>query len=187
MKLSSHTTIRYCEPDDTAFVRALYYDGIPRASLLDGRRERMLPRRAEILEILQKSEAARAMLFSIEDETGSLCGWGGLRGLNPDARFAELFLIFAHEDHYASPYAAEALEYLLKRAFYQTRLTRLLASCLHTETAWRACLVRKGFVSCGIQRDVLFAGGCWRDLETLELEASAFSSVDPEMMEREDS
>lgn len=185
MKLSSHTSIRYCEPDDSAFVWGLYYDGIPRASLLDGRRERMLPMRAEILEILQKSEAARAMLFSVEDGTGRLCGWGGLRGLNPDARFAELFLVFADEGLYGSPCAEEALDYLFQRAFHQTRLSRLLATCLSTEEAWRACLLKQGFASCGIQRDVLFTGGCWRDLETLELEATAFFSRNPETMERE--
>lgn len=174
MKLSSHTTIRFCEPDDSAFVWDLYYDGTPRAALLDGRRECMMPLRGEILEILQKSEAARAMLFTIEDEEGRLCGWGGLRGLNPDARFAELFLIFSDESQYASSCGEEALDYLLDRAFAQTQLSRLLATCLNTEKAWRTGLEKKGFTSCGVQREIVFARGDWKDLETMELAASDY-------------
>jgi hypothetical protein len=174
MKLSPHTTVRFCEPDDADFIRDLYYDGIPRAALLDGRREPMLPLRSEILEIIRKSEAARAMLFSIEDGTGILRAWSGLRGLNPDARFAELFLVFADEAGYDSLQADEALGYLLDRAFFQTDLGRVLVSCLESEKAWRQFLLRKGFSSCGIQRDIMCISGTWTGIETLELTAETF-------------
>ena len=170
MIFSEHTVLRFSEPDDARFYRELYLEGGPKAALLDARREFGLPTLQEIQELLKKSEAARAYLFTIEDREGALLGWCGLRGLNAEAAYCELFLVFASEAEYSGAHADETLQLLLNRAFKQLGLRKVIATCLDCEEALGACLVRHGFRSCGVQREVLYSGGAWRGMDTLSLD-----------------
>ncbi len=176
MIIGTHTVVRFSEPGDAHFYRDLYLQGGPKAALLDARREFGLPTLQEIVDLLNKSEAARAFLFTIEDPEGRQRGWCGLRALNIEAAYCELFLVFAAPEDYAGAMADEALGLLLNRAFLRLGLKQVLATCLDCESPLHACLLRHGFRSCGVQRDVLFSGGAWRGMDTLTLDSVAYTS-----------
>ncbi len=176
MITGAYTTVRFSEPEDACFYRDLYLAGGPRAALLDARRECGLPTLREIQDLLQKSEAARAFLFTVEDLEGNLRGWCGLRALNIEAAFCELFLVFAATPDYSGPLADETLGVLLQRAFKQLGLCKVLATCLDCEGALHACLLRHGFHSCGVQRDVLYSKGAWHGMDTLVLDKETYTS-----------
>ncbi len=169
MFIGSHTHIRYSEPDDARFVQSLYLEGPPRAALLDVRRERPMPTIQEVREMLTQKDAMRGMLFTVEDLDGRLTGWCGLRGVNPEARFAEMMLLFADAAAYDAPGANEVIDFLLDHAFGRFGLGKVIALSLDVETTLGVCLERRGFLACGAQRHALFSGGVWHDLETWTL------------------
>lgn len=169
MIAGTHTRIRFSEPADAGFYRDLYLQNGPKAALLDARREFGLPTRQEIQELLKKSESSRAFLFTVEDDEGRLRGWCGLRALNVEAAYCELFLVFSSTEDYAEPLADETMGVLLYRAFKQLGLRKILATCLDSEGSLRDCLARHGFASCGVQRDVLYSGGRWQSMDTFVL------------------
>ncbi len=175
MIVGTHTKIRFSEPGDAGFYRDLYLQNGPRAALLDARREFGLPTRQEIRELLKKSESARAFLFTVEDTEGRLRGWCGLRALNVEAAYCELFLVLASEEDYSGPLADETMGVLLHRGFRQLGLNKILATALDSEGPLNACLVRHGFRSCGVQREVLYSGGAWQGMDTLVLTGDNYS------------
>ncbi|HOH28276.1 MAG TPA: GNAT family protein [Candidatus Hydrogenedentes bacterium] len=176
MIIGTHNVLRFSEPEDAHFYRALYLQGGPKAALLDARREFGAPTLQEIRELLIKSESARAFLFTVEDPEGRLRGWCGLRALNIEASFCEMFMVFAAPEEYAGPMADETMEALLDRAFNRLGLQKVLATCLDSEETLHACLLRHGFRSCGVQRDVLYGKEGWRGLDTLALDRAAYAS-----------
>ncbi|MFA7693500.1 MAG: GNAT family N-acetyltransferase [Candidatus Hydrogenedentes bacterium] len=177
MILGTHTRIRFSEGEDASFYRNLYLTNEPKAALLDARREYGMPVRHEIEELLRKSESSRAYLFTVEDLEGQRRGWCGLRGLNVEAGYCELFLVFRSDEEFLTPMADEALAMLLYRAFQQLRLNKVLVFSLKRESGLQQCLMKQGFRSCGIQRDVLYSGGTWHNLNTFVLPQQAY---DPE-------
>lgn len=168
-----YSHIRYSEPDDARFLQRLYLEGPPRAALLDVRRERPMPTLRDIHDMLSQKDATRGLLFSVEDLEGRLTGWCGLRGVNPEGRFAELVLIFAEAHDYSGACADEVLAYLLGRAFDHYGLAKVIVTCLDTETSLKQLLQRHDFAHRGTQRHVFFGRGFWHDLETWSLAASA--------------
>ncbi len=171
MITGEHGIIRFPEPDDALFLRQLYVAGPTRAALLDPRREPLMPTMREIREMLARKDAAQGLMYTVEDTTGVLRGWCGLRGINYEARYAELVLLFADETRYHAAIADEPLDFLLARAFTQLRLYKVVALCLDTETHLSQYLERRSFVCVGAQRQALFSGGAWHDLRTYALTA----------------
>ncbi len=176
MIIGTHTVLRFSEPEDAHFYRKLYLQGGAKAALLDNRREFGAPTLQEIRELLKKSESTRAFLFTVEDPEGRLRGWCGLRALNIEAAFCELFVVFDAPEEYAGPMADETLDALLDRAFNRLGLQKVLATCLDSEETLHACLLRHGFQSCGVQRDVLYGKEGWRSLDTLALDRATHTS-----------
>lgn len=177
MIVGTHSRVRFSEPDDARFYRDLYLEGGPKAALLDMRREFGLPTLQEIRDLLKKSEAARAYLFTVEDMEGRLRGWCGLRGLNVEAAYCELFLVFSAPEDYAGPLADETLDVLLYRAFQQLGLRKVLSTCLDSERPLHECLERHGYRSCGVQREAVFGGGAWLGIDTLTLDKDTYGGA----------
>lgn len=167
MITGTYTYIRGTENDDVAALAALYRDGVLRAGLLDGRREPILPTLEELGEFLNRKEFTESAFYTIEDRTGGIRGFCTLRGLNPEARHCEYSLLFLDEADYGDPIAGEATGVMLERAFVRWGLRKVVATCLESESAFRAHLARHGFVSAGVQRDVLHARGRWHNMESL--------------------
>ena len=164
-----YTYIRTTDPDDAPVLHSLYDLRRPRAALLDMRREPMMPTVDELREMLGRKEAVRGAFFTIENRVGEIIGFCGLRGVSAEARFAETNLMMCEESDCAGPEASEAIAFLQNRGFNWLRMRKLIAHCLDRETALRGALLRHGFQSEGVQREVLYAAGRRHNLEVLSL------------------
>jgi RimJ/RimL family protein N-acetyltransferase len=167
MITGEHTIIRTAEGDDAYALKRLYDSPLPRAAFLDRRREISYPSVDELREGMGRPEKMGGALYVVEDRTGLIRGFCALRSAGPELGYGEVILPLFEEEDYADPLAEEALEYLVRLAFLERRMNKLLAHCLDSETAWRALLERHGFKSNGVQRDVLWTRGRYFDLETL--------------------
>jgi RimJ/RimL family protein N-acetyltransferase len=157
------------EADDAFELRRLYDSSKPRSAVLDRRREITYPTVDELREGLARPDKPGGPLYAIEDRTGSIHGFCALRGASPELAYGEIILPLFEEADYETPLADEALGYLCRMAFAEKRLNKVISHCLDDETGYRTLLARRGFESNGIQREVVWAGGRYRDLETLSL------------------
>ncbi len=164
----THSYIRGTESDDVHALSELYHADTLRAGLLDGRRERLLPSHEELRELLGRKEIAEGAFYTVEDTQGAIRGFCSLRGLNPEAGFCEYSLLLLDSATYASEIAEETSAVMLERAFVRLGLRKVVAHCLCCERDFAALLNRLGFTSAGVQRQVLYAGGAWQDLEAFE-------------------
>ena len=102
----------------------------------------------------------------------SVLGFCALRAATDDLFPGRFDMMFFSEDDFPSPLAEEAVRFLLEEAFLRKGLKRIVSQCLNSEVALRALLVRHGFTSNGIQREVLYSGGRWFSVESLSLALS---------------
>jgi RimJ/RimL family protein N-acetyltransferase len=77
-----------------------------------------------------------------------------------------MVLLIDELDH-GGPLGRETVQFLLDRAFGRMHLDKVLGTCLDSEPELRALLGDSGFVSGGIQRQVLYSDGGWHDIETM--------------------
>ncbi len=162
-----HTLIRTADPDDAEFLLEVYRMERPKAALLDGRREPVLPSRDELAEMLGSKDVSRNQFFAVEDSDGRVRGFCGLRGVSIEAVFCEIMALLIDPADHAGPVGRETVQFLLDRAFGRMHLDKVLGTCLDTEPELRALLADSGFVSGGVQRQVLYSGGAWHDIETM--------------------
>lgn len=164
-----HCIIRTAEQDDAAALRRLYDTTRPRSALLDRRREMLVPSVDELREVLNHKEAKRGVFYAVEDRTGVIRGFCTVRGIHPEAAYAEFVVMFHNDADYDLSLADEACSFLTDRAFRLMRLNKVTAQCLDCEAAYRDFLVRHGFRTDGVQRDVFFTLGHWFNMESLSL------------------
>jgi len=168
MITGEHGVIRSAEVDDLYELQRLYDPDRPRSVFLDRRRELHYPTSDELRDMLTRREIRALNPFlAVEDPTGMVRGFCMIRGITTEGSYCELFLGFLEEGDYGSPLAAEALRYLLGKAFHDHRLNKIMGHCLDTESELRRLLVAHGFESDGVQRDMVFTLGRYHDLETL--------------------
>jgi len=167
--LGQHAVIRSAEPDDASALLGLYDPSRPRCCLLDGRREFIIPTRDEIREVMNQKEMGRSMLYAVEDKAGVVRGFCSLRGVNLEASFMETVLMFHEDGHFDTPLAEEAFAFLVQYAFVRLKLGKLIAYALDTESSLRRFLLNHGFQSNGIQREIVFWGGGWHNIEAFSL------------------
>lgn len=161
----THSFIRGTEQDDVPALAALYQNPVPRGGLLDGRREPITPTRDELRELLGRKEVVEGGFYTIEDQTGEIQGFCSLRGVNAEARYGEFNFLLLDPARYRDPLAEEAGQFLFDRAFLRLGLRKVVAYCLQHEQELADFLRRSGFESAGLQREILYAGGRWHDLE----------------------
>lgn len=162
----AYTYIRGAEVDDVSSLADLYQDTALRAGLLDGRREPIAPTRDELGELLTRKELIEGGFYTVEDLTGRVQGFCSLRGVNPEVGYGEFSVLLLDPVRYDSPIAGEAGAFLLDRAFGRLGLRKVVANCLAHERELAEFLVRTGFESAGVQREILYARGHWHDLES---------------------
>ena len=168
-----HTVIRSAEPDDAEAMWRLYDPKRPRSFLLGPTREVMIPTQDEMREMLGRRDVVQGSFFTIEDHAGVVRGCCVLRGAKMESEFAEIVVALDDDAAYETPLADEVIAYLEKVGFVDKKLNKLVAHCLSNETNYRAYLVRHGFVSDGVQRQMVFTKGQYFDLESLSLFRSA--------------
>ncbi|HRI87124.1 MAG TPA: GNAT family protein [Candidatus Hydrogenedentes bacterium] len=164
-----YTIIRSAEPDDAYAMWRLYDPSRPRSFLLGPSREVMIPTQDEMREMLARRDVIQGSFFAIEDRAGEVLGCCVLRGAKAESDFAEVVVALTDESSYDSPVADEVYEFLKKLGFVDKKLNKLVAHCLCNETGYRAFLVRHGFTSDGIQREMVYTKGRYFDLESLSL------------------
>lgn len=187
MITGDHAVIRSADPDDAVQLQRLYDSEPVRASLLDRKRELTIPTADELRELLGRKENAGGMLLTVEDKTGVIRGFCGLRPAGLDLAYGEIVLLLFDDGDYAVPLASETYEYLRTSAFVEKRFNKVVAHCLvrprttegvrgiplteelDGETAWRVFLLNQGFGCDGRQRDIMYAGGRWHSLESFSL------------------
>ncbi len=165
--------IRAAEPDDAAALKKLYKPSKPRAATLDRRREPYQPTIDEIRELLaNKDVKLLGEYYVVEDRTGEIRGFCSLRSGRQDVFFGEMLFMFIDDGDLDTGMAAEAFAFIKNKAFMERRVNKIVVHCLDCESALRAFLIRHGFESDGVAREVLFTHGHWFDNETLSLFAS---------------
>jgi RimJ/RimL family protein N-acetyltransferase len=169
MVTGQYANIRAADPDDAPALHAFYTIDRACSALLDHRREPLLPTVDELRETLGHKDAVRGAFHVIEDKTGVIQGFCGLRGVNQETGFGEIVLMLYAETTYDTPLAGEAIAFLAKLGFERMRLFKLVTHGLDTESGLRACLLDHGFVSEGVQRDILYTQGAYRNLEAFSL------------------
>lgn len=172
----TYSFIRAAEPDDAVYLHACYDARHPRAALLDLKREPVSPTVDELRELLGRKDTSRGALYVIEDTTGVVCGLCGLRGMGHEANFSEATVLFLSDEAFGQPLAEEMLAFLVDRGFRRMHLNKLMTHCLDNETALRSFLVSHGFVSEGVQREAVYAGGRWHNIEILALLAREWAA-----------
>lgn len=169
MITASHAVIRTTDPDDAYQLIRLYDPSRPRATFLDRIREPVLPTLDELREGLARKDKEAGALYAVEQKQGEIRGLCGIRGIQDEARYAELIIVLLSDEDYESALAEDVFAFLIKKAFDENKLNKVTAHCLDTEGALRRLLISKGFASNGFQRQVLYSQGKWHDLETLTL------------------
>ena len=164
-----HTVIRSAEPDDATAMWRLYDPSRPRSFLLGHTREVMIPTQDEMREMLGRRDVVQGSFFTIEDRAGEIRGCCVLRGAKSESEFAEMVVALDNDDAYDTPLADEVIAFLEKTGFVDKKLNKLVAHCLSNETKYRAYLARHGFVSDGIQRQMVYTRGQYFDLESLSM------------------
>lgn len=169
MITGTYTVIRSAEPDDANAMWRLYDPGRPRSFLLGPTREVMIPTQDEMREMLGRRDVVQGSFFTIEDRAGEIRGCCVLRGAKMESEFAEMVVALDNDDAYDTPLADEVIAFLEKTGFVDKKLNKLVAHCLSNETKYRAYLARHGFVSDGIQRQMVYTRGQYFDLESLSM------------------
>lgn len=169
MITSEHAVVRTADPDDARRILQLYDPSYPRSGLLDGHLEMVRPTLDELRAVLVRKDAPLGMLYAIENREGDIRGLCTFRGVDFDASFAEVYIVFAHDEDYAGPLAVEVLDYLRQRIFGRSRIHKMVTRCLDGEIAYRDFLLGQEFESAGVQREVFAGPERWHNQETLVL------------------
>jgi RimJ/RimL family protein N-acetyltransferase len=119
--------------------------------------------------MIASRQATQGTFFTIEDPTGDIRGFVNLRGLNQETPFCEVSLLLIDPEDYQTPLAHAAFDFAADRVFVRHRLLKIMAIALEEEVAWRAFLTARGFQGSGVQREVLFTAGRYRNLESYAL------------------
>ncbi|HOJ32772.1 MAG TPA: GNAT family protein [Candidatus Hydrogenedentes bacterium] len=179
MIVGEHAVVRIADPDDAVFLARLFDPDMPRAFSLNIRRELQYLTIDDLREALSHKDFRAGLFYTIEDLTGLIRGFFSIKTPLPEVNYSEFLFGLASSEDYDSPLAKNAMEILERLAFVQKRLNKLVAQCLENETDFRSLLEARGFTSDGIQRDVLFTGGRYLNLETFTLFRSDYLAREP--------
>jgi len=169
MITGTHTHIRAADSDDAPALLRLHRGPQWRAALLDQKRDPLQPTLDELAETLGRKEAQQGAFYAVEDMSGQVRGYCGLRGMNAESAFAEITILFDDDELYSGSFADEVFAFVRGRAFVRARLHKIMVQCLETESGLREFLLRHGFASNGVQREVFFSGGKFWNIESFSL------------------
>jgi len=164
-----HIVIRSAEFDDAEGLWGLYDPGKPRTFQLGPNLELRTPTVDELTALLDDPERKLGEFYIVEDLEGLVLGCAVMRSASGDSPYGEALFAFFDESLYATPAADETFAFVRKQAFAIKKHRKLIAHCLDTEPAYREFLMRHGYRSNGVQRELIYAGGNYHDLESLSL------------------
>ncbi len=167
--VGDHSVIRTAERDDATMFARLFRLGCPLASLMDQKREYLIPTIDELRELLGGTKNMGGIFNAVEDLSGSVRGFCTVRSAPGDMPFGQFALMMLDEEDYALPIMDDVMRYLAAEAFQRRGQNKVMVYRLDYEAKIRELYLANGFRSDGIQREVLYAGGRWHDLESLTL------------------
>lgn len=177
MIAGEHALIRTAEPDDAPALKRLYDPDNPRASLLDTKREMLVPTEDELRVVLSGGPDSPVRTFNaIEYPSGAIAGFCALRPSPKESYYGQLTVLLHDEDEYRSPIAEHVLAHLLREAFEGKQFNKVMAPCLDHEASFRALLLAHDFVSDGVQREILYSAGRWFSMESFTLFDSTWTA-----------
>lgn len=169
MIVGNHSVIRTAERDDAPIFARLFQPGRPLASLMDQRREYAIPTTDELRELLGGVKSMGGAINAIENTDGEIRGFCSVRSAPGDMPFGQFALMMLDEEDYVQPIVLDIMQYLVTEAFQRRGHHKVMVYRLDYESTLRDLYLAHGFESDGVQREVLFAGGRWFNLETLTL------------------
>jgi len=164
-----HIVIRSAELDDAEGLWRLYNPDKPRTFQLGPNLELRTPTIDELKTLLDDPERKMGEIYIVEDLEGLVLGCAIMQSAGSNTPYSEAMFAFNDEAIYNTPAADEAFAFVRKQAFTIKKRRKLIAHCLDTEPTYRAFLIRHGYTSDGIQRELIYAGGQYHDLESLSL------------------
>ena len=167
MIVGDHCVVRSIDADDAEAFHRLYLGEHPPSALLDRRREFWVPTLDETRELLgsRQGDVVRGLCV-LEDREGMARGFCAMRTHSTDNQFGNFVLMFFDAQDFEGPMADDAVGYLVEVAFSQRLLRKVMGQCFDNEREYRALLLRHGFESDGVQRDVVYSRGRWYSLES---------------------
>ncbi len=163
---TSCSVIRNADRFDAKELFKFYMHTPPFACLLDTKREPIIPNLSELEELLQHKDTSHSF-YTVENKEGNVCGFVVLKGINSEALFGEIMLLFGDEMYDGEEVVIEeALKFIESRAFQQLHLRKLITTSLDEETRLRQFLINHNYHCEGMMREVLYSGGKWHNLET---------------------
>lgn len=170
MIVGEHSIIRGAGVDDAPFFHRLYLQPEPVSALLDQRREWWRPTSDELAELFagNRGDLTRD-LNVVEDKEGRVLGFAGIRTNARDPHFGNYVMMLLDTSYYDTPHIREVTTYLKRTAFRDKMLRKVMSHTLDHENAHREYLLQNGFESNGVQREVLYTGGNWHNLQSFSL------------------
>ncbi|HOV33085.1 MAG TPA: GNAT family N-acetyltransferase [Candidatus Hydrogenedens sp.] len=161
-----HAIIRTADRFDVKQLFHFYMQEPIHASLLDAKREPLMPNISELEELLLSKDAAQSF-YTVENKQGDIQGFVILKGVNPEVMFAEIILLFNNDIYEENKLLVEeALEFIETKAFQQLHLRKIITTCLDDEKNLHTFLSQHSYQCEGVMREVLFTTGKWHNLET---------------------
>ena len=136
---------------------------------MDQKREYIIPTTDELRELLGGVKNMGGVLNAVEDLSGNVRGFCTVRSAPGEMPVGQFALMMLDEGDYARPIMDDIMNYLVAEAFQRRGQHKVMVYRLDYETKIRDLYLAHGFESDGFQREVLFAGGRWLDLESLTL------------------
>lgn len=171
MITTEHCIIRTAETDDAATLCAAFDPDHPLAFFVGGGRELNRPSVDEICAaILESQKRVNENLYVFEDTMGVIRAFGAVRSSGREEAFGEFSYAPVDRGDYSGALVDVAYDFIFRLGFERLHLNKLMAHCiLPCEVGLRQSLADHGFVSTGIQRQVVYTQGKYYDLEALQI------------------
>lgn len=160
-----HAYIRTADKFDAGLLFKYYHAPILYGGLLDPKREPLYPTLSELEELLTARESSQSF-YVVENAFGERIGFAILKGMNSEALFGEVVLLFepcTYKNDVELP--RTALIFMENRAFVQLHLRKLMITCVEYEFELKEFLRKQGYLCEGSLRESVYSLGKWHHLE----------------------
>ena len=128
----------------------------------------------EWLDRAAKADNPSDQILAVETKDGTYIGQVGLHKIDYISGIAELGIVIGRKDYWGQGYGSDALRTLIRFAFSQLRLRKLLLTYYGDNKRAEKCYLRLGFKEVGRLKDHMLRGGKFQDIVYMELFAEDF-------------
>lgn len=132
----------------------------------------------EWLDRASKADDPSDQILAVETKDGTYIGQVGLHKIDYVSGIGELGIVIGRKDYWGQGYGSDALRTLIRFAFSQLRLRKLLLTYYGDNKRAEKCYLRLGFKEVGRLRDHMLRDGEFQDMVYMELFAEDFRKED---------